>query len=59
MWVWAYRKDLLLSNITTNNGTERMNELFKYTHLKRNRNLSLSRMAKVMIDEFFPQLYER
>lgn len=58
-WVWAYRKDRLLVNVNTNNGTERQNLGFKSEYLVGRRNSSLSTMLSILIGEFLPERYDR
>ena len=58
-WVWAYRKDRLLVNVNTNNGTERQNLGFKSEYLVGRRNSSLSTMLSILIEEFLPESYDR
>eukprot|EP00794_Sanderia_malayensis_P002202 gene2202-2507_t len=58
-WVQAYRQDRILVNCNTNNGTERQNEALKYQYLERNTKRSLTRMLMTLIDQFFPDKYDR
>eukprot|EP00794_Sanderia_malayensis_P002783 gene2783-3220_t len=57
-WAWCFRKDLFLIGVNTNNGVERQNEAFKYDHLKRNRNNTLSGMLAVLVNDFLPSSYK-
>lgn len=58
MWVYAFRvmKGLYCN---TNNGTEAQNKLFKYTFLKLLRNITLSRLAEIIVDVFVPTTVDR
>lgn len=58
-WVWAYRKDRLLVNVNTNNGTERQNLGFKSEYLVGRCNSSLSTMLSILLEEFLPESYDR
>ena len=58
-WAWFYQKDRLKVNINTNNGVERQNETFKHCYLKRYQNSSLTGMLTILIEEYFPDSYER
>ncbi|XP_065657444.1 uncharacterized protein LOC136082351 [Hydra vulgaris] len=58
-WAYFYRKDRLMVSINTNNGVKRQNETFKHSYLKKLQNLSLTSMLTVLIEEHFPDLYNR
>ncbi|XP_047141532.2 uncharacterized protein LOC105847166 isoform X1 [Hydra vulgaris] len=58
-WAYFYRKDRLMVSINTNNGVERQNKTFKHTHLKKHQNSSLSSMLTILIEEHFPDIYNR
>nr|XP_047123464.1 uncharacterized protein LOC124806506 [Hydra vulgaris]XP_047123465.1 uncharacterized protein LOC124806506 [Hydra vulgaris]XP_047123466.1 uncharacterized protein LOC124806506 [Hydra vulgaris]XP_047123467.1 uncharacterized protein LOC124806507 isoform X1 [Hydra vulgaris] len=51
-WVVAYRKDRILLDVNTNNGTERQNLSFKYSFLEKRKNSSLTTMLSICIEEF-------
>eukprot|EP00794_Sanderia_malayensis_P002108 gene2107-2393_t len=57
-WVQAYRQDILLINCSTNNGTERQNESFKYQYLKKHSRTSLTGMLTLLMEEFFVDKYK-
>jgi len=56
-WVWAFRKDRLLTTINTNNGVERQNKGFKHEYLEGHKQASLSCMLSILIEEFLPDKY--
>jgi hypothetical protein len=45
--------------INTNNGIERQNETFKYSYLMKHNKSSLTGMLGILIEEFFPENYEK
>nr|XP_047143262.1 uncharacterized protein LOC124817350 isoform X4 [Hydra vulgaris] len=57
-WVVAYRKDRILLDVNTNNGTERQNLSFKYSFLEKRKNSSLTTMLSICIEEFLPHKYD-
>ena len=52
------RKERFMVNINTSNGVERQNETFKYTYLKKHGS-SLTGILSILIEEYFPEQYER
>ncbi|XP_065682897.1 uncharacterized protein LOC136071707 isoform X1 [Hydra vulgaris] len=58
-WAYLYRKDRLMVSINTNNGVERQNETFKHSYLKKHSNSCLSTMLTILIENYFPDLYNR
>ena len=54
-WVWAFRKDRLLTTINTNNGVERQNKGFKHEYLEGHQQATLSCMLSILIEEFLPE----
>ena len=52
-------KRALWSIYNRNNGVERQNETFKHTYLKNHHGSSLTGMLNVLIEEYFPEQYER
>ena len=52
-------KERFMVNINTNNGVERQNETFKHTYLKKHHGSSLTGMLSILIEEYFPNQYER
>ena len=46
-------------NINTNNGIERQNKTFKHTYLKKHHGSSFTGMLSILIEEYFPEQYER
>ena len=56
-WVWAFRKDRLLTTINTNNGVERQNKSFKHEYLEGHQQATLSCMLSILIEEFLPDKY--
>ena len=57
-WVWAFRKERLLVHVSTNNGLERQNGVFKHQYLQTLRKHSLSAMLTILVNEFLPDKYE-
>ena len=53
------RKERFMVNINTSNGAERQNETFKHTYLKKHHGSSLTGMLSILIEEYFPEQYER
>ena len=45
--------------VSTNNGTERLNEDLKHDELVEYKNCTLSDLLNVVIDRFIPKLYEK
>ena len=58
-WAWFYRKDRLMVSINTNNGVERQNETFKHTYLNKHHGCSLTGMLSILIEDYFPESFER
>ena len=46
-------------NINTNNGVDRQDETSKRTYLKKHHGSSLTGMLSILIEEYFPEQYER
>ena len=57
-WSRAYRPDDLFK-CNTNNGTESINKMLKYSYLKGIKTHLLSRLMKIMIEDFIPERYEQ
>lgn len=43
----------------TNNGVEAMNKTLKYNYLPKGKNITLSQLVSVLIDQFLPQLFHK
>ena len=43
----------------TNNGIEAQNKVLKHSYLPRNRNISLSQLANILINDFLPDAYRK
>lgn len=54
-----YQTERLLVNCNTNNGTERQNESFKYSYLRRHTGSSLTGMLTVLVEDFLVDKYDR
>lgn len=58
-WVWAFKKDRLLSSVGTTNGVERQNKSFKYEYLEGNKGANLSNMLTILVEQFLPDKYTK
>ena len=45
--------------INTKNGVEKQNKTFKHTYFKKHHPSSLPGMLSILIEEYFPEQYER
>ena len=57
-WARAYREHKIDIKINTNNGVEAQNKVFKYNYLSKGTDKTLSGVAKVIIECFFPDQYK-
>ncbi|XP_065067607.1 uncharacterized protein LOC135693148 [Rhopilema esculentum] len=53
-WVWAFRNNSFQVLIKTNNGIERQNEMLKYSYLRCKRKCSVTQLATILVENFFP-----
>ena len=51
-WSRAYRDDTYHAAIDTNNGTEAQNKLLKYSYMPKQRSMTLSGIACLLVDQF-------
>ena len=58
-WVWAFKKDRLLSSVSNTNGVERQNKSFKYEYLEGNKGANLSTMLTILVEDFVPDKYTK
>ncbi|KAF3698781.1 Calcium-responsive transcription factor [Channa argus] len=58
-WATVFREESLQHNIITNNGIERLNETFKYSHLENYKTSTVRELMTIIVNDFIPQLQKR
>lgn len=56
-WSCAYRDDTYHAAIDTNNGTEAQNKLLKYSYMPKQKSMTLSGIACLLVDRFLPDAH--
>ena len=59
LWARSYRDQTYHSAVNTTNGVESQNKLLKYSYLPRRKNITISRLATVLYEEFNPDIHHR
>ena len=54
LWARSYRDQTYHSAVNTTNGVESQNKLLKYSYLPRRKNITISRLATILYEEFNP-----
>ena len=58
-WARAYRDDRYHAAVDTNNGVEAMNKTLKYNYLPKGKNITLSQLISVLIEQFLPEMLHK
>lgn len=58
-WARAYRDNHYHAAVDTNNGVEAQNKLLKYKYMPRRRNLTLSAIVALIIEDFLPEIHSK
>ena len=58
-WARAYRDNDYHAAINTNNGTEALNKVLKYSYLPRKKNITLSALCTILIESFLPDAHQK
>ena len=58
-WARAYRDDCYHAAVDTNNGVEAMNRTLKYNYLPKGKNITLSHLVTILIEEFLPEMLQK
>ena len=57
---WAHAsRDMAYVAVDTNNGTESLNKALKYSYPPKQKSLSLTSIASLLIDRFLPDMYQK
>ena len=56
-WSRAYRDDTYHAAIDTNNGTEAQNKLLKYSYMPKQKSMTLSGIACLLVEQFLPDAH--
>ena len=59
LWARSYRDQTYHSAVNTTNGVESQNKLLKYGYLPWRKNITISRLATVLYEEFNPDIHHR
>ena len=59
LWARSYRDQTYHSAVNTTNGVESQNKLLKYSYLPRRKNITISRLATVLYEEFNPDIHHK
>ena len=59
LWARAFRDSKFHAAVNTNNGTESLNKLLKYSFLPRKRQMTLSAIATLIVEAFLPETYQK
>ena len=58
-WAHAFRDTAYYAVVDTNNGTESLNKALKYSYIPKQKSLSLSGIASLLIERFLPDMYQK
>jgi len=58
-WARAYRDDVYHAAVDTNNGVEAMNKTLKYNYLPKGKNITLSQLVSVLVEQFLPEMFRK
>ena len=58
-WARVYRDDCYHAAVDTNNGVEAMNKLLKYSYLPKGKNITLTQLVTVLVEEFLPEMLQK
>ncbi len=58
-WARAYRDDSYHVAVDTNNGVEAMNKTLKYNYLPKGKNITLSHLVTILVEEFLPEAFHK
>ena len=58
-WAHAYRDLNFNRSVDTNNGTEALNKVLKYSYLPKRRSLTLSLIVTLLLEKFLPDCYQK
>ena len=59
LWARAFRDSEFHAAVNTNNGTESLNKLLKYSFLPRKKAMTLSGIADLIVEKFLPETYQK
>jgi hypothetical protein len=59
LWARVYRDDRYHAAVDTNNGVEAMNKTLKYNYLPKGKNITLSHLVTILIEEFLPEMLQK
>ena len=59
LWARCYRDQAYHAAVNTTNGVESQNKLLKYSYLPRRKNLTISRLATVLVEDFNPDIHHK
>ena len=59
LWARVYRDDRYHAAVDTNNGVEAMNKTLKYNYLPKGKNITLSHLVTILVEEFLPEMLQK
>jgi hypothetical protein len=59
LWARAFHDSKFDAAVNTNNGTESLNKLLKYSFLPRKKAMTLSAIATLIVEVFLPETYQK
>ena len=59
LWARSYRDQTYHAAVNTTNGVESQNKLLKYSYLPRQKNITISRLATVLYEDFNPDIHHK
>ena len=59
LWARAFCDSRFHAAVDTKNGTESQNKLHKYSFLLRNKLMTLSSVATLLVEVFLPEMYQK
>ena len=57
-WARTFRDSSYHAAVETNNGTEALNRVLKYSYLPRKASLTLTGIVRIIVDQFLPDMYQ-
>ena len=59
LWARVYRDDHYHAAVDTINGVEAMNKTLKYNYLPKGKNITLSHLVTILVEEFLPEMLQK
>ena len=59
LWARVYRDNRYHAAVDTDNGVEAMNKTLKYNYLPKGKNITLSHLVTILVEEFLPEMLQK